>query len=130
MNTSQNEMIGEIRLEHLIFYAHHGVSDAEQDLGNRYVVHVQAGVDLRAASVSDTITHTVNYAQMYQVVSRRMNHRQRLLEYLAVHIAQDLLDNFLPLTYVSVQVYKSNPPLPGLCEQAGISYTARRQHTD
>ena len=42
-----------IVLEGMVFYGYHGVSPAEQELGQRFVVDLEAHRDLRAAGLSD-----------------------------------------------------------------------------
>src|SRR5690606_14731133 len=58
-----------IALTGLEVFAHHGVFDFERERGQRFVVDVEAIVDLRAAAGSDQLARTVNYAELAGAVT-------------------------------------------------------------
>ena len=49
--------MGEIRLEGLIFYAHHGVFKSERKKENKFSVDVSLQVDLKKAAKNDDISN-------------------------------------------------------------------------
>jgi 7,8-dihydroneopterin aldolase/epimerase/oxygenase len=56
-------------LRGLQFHGFHGVKREERTLGQKFVVDVDAWMDLAAAGESDSIAHTVSYIDIYRLVS-------------------------------------------------------------
>ncbi|HZR99979.1 MAG TPA: dihydroneopterin aldolase [Chloroflexota bacterium] len=101
-------------LSGLAFYGRHGVLPAERDLGGRFVVDVEAALDLRPAGAHDDLAATVDYAALYEEVRAVMEGPPlRLIEAVAERIAARLLAAFPPLQAVTVRVHKPGAPLPG-----------------
>jgi len=108
------------------FYGHLGVTAAEREVGQRYLVDVELTLDLRRAATSDSITDTVNYAAVYDtVVEIGESRRYRIIEPLAEEIAQALLDRF-PAQEVLVRIKKRPPPIKGIVEYAGVEIQRSR----
>src|SRR5579859_3651119 len=81
-----------IRLSGLVFYGYHGVHAEERQLGQRFVVDVELGVELQKPGRSDDITDTINYSEVFQRVRDVVEGApHNLLEAVAERIAQDLL---------------------------------------
>lgn len=55
-------------LEGMVFFGRHGVLAAERELGQRFVVDVEMRLDLRPAGLSDGLSETVDYGEVYEVV--------------------------------------------------------------
>ena len=102
-----------IQLEGLVFYGFHGISPAEQELGQRFVVDLEVQRDLRPAGLSDDPADTINYSRMYRLVKEIMEGPSRkLLENLAEAVAQGILENF-DVASVRVKVKKPEVPMKG-----------------
>ena len=102
-----------IQLEGLVFYGFHGISPAEQELGQRFVVDLEVQRDLRPAGLSDDPADTINYSRMYRLVKEIMEGPSRkLLENLAESVAQGILENF-EVAAVRVRVKKPEVPMKG-----------------
>jgi dihydroneopterin aldolase len=103
-----------ILLTGLAFYGRHGVLAAERELGGRFLVDVEASLDLRPAGQQDDLAATVDYSQLYEQVRAVVEGPPaNLLEALAERIAQRLLDGFPRLAAVTVRVHKPAAPLAG-----------------
>ena len=77
-------MTDTIFLNGMRFYGYHGVLEAENDIGQIFVVDVVLKVDLSAAGKSDLVEDTVNYAEVYADVKEIMEGEPKnLLEHLA-----------------------------------------------
>lgn len=114
-----------VRIHNMSFYGHHGVDAAERDLGGRFNVDVELGLDLRAAGASDEIADTVDYKAVYELVAEiQGSNRFRLLEAFAHAIAEALLARFA-VEEVTVRVRKSSVPLGGLIDYAEVEVTRR-----
>uniref|UniRef100_A0A453RRD8 Dihydroneopterin aldolase/epimerase domain-containing protein n=1 Tax=Aegilops tauschii subsp. strangulata TaxID=200361 RepID=A0A453RRD8_AEGTS len=53
-------------LRGLQFHGFHGVKQEEKTLGQKFVIDVDAWMDLAAAGDSDDISHTVSYSDIYR----------------------------------------------------------------
>jgi len=109
-----------IILQGIRFYGHHGVTEAERELGQRFQVDVELHLDLRRAGGSDTLSATVDYAEVHQaVVEVGTKERFHLLETLAERIARTLLERF-PVKEVKVRAAKPSPPIQGELQLVGV----------
>ena len=59
--------MGEIRLERLIFYSHHGVFQSERTNGNKFSVDVCLKADLAKAAKNDDLKDTIDYVLIYSI---------------------------------------------------------------
>ncbi len=120
-------MADRILLTGLAYYGRHGVLPAERELGGRFLVDLEATLDLRAAGVSDDLGATVDYAAMHEEVRAIVEGPAcNLLEALAERIAQRLLARFAPLQAVTVRVHKPGAPLPGAAAVATVAVEVQR----
>lgn len=109
------------------FYGHHGVTDEEQVLGQRFLVDVELTLDLRPAGSSDDLTQTVDYADVVKRVSAiGRTRRFRLLEALAEATAAELLEQER-VEEVRVRLVKCAPPLPDVVGSAAVEIVRGRK---
>ncbi|HEX2129015.1 MAG TPA: dihydroneopterin aldolase, partial [Solirubrobacterales bacterium] len=102
----------EVQLEGLSVYTHHGVTDAEQEVGQRLEVDVRFDVPDCDAVLTDRIEDTVDYAQVADLVVLAATERSyRTLERLAHVIAERLMERY-GCDMVRVRAAKPEPPLP------------------
>ncbi len=118
----------EVFLEGLRFYAFHGVNPEEQALGQRFVVDVRIGTDLRDAGHSDDLERTISYSAAYKRIRSVVEGPpRRLIESVAEEIAAALLDDFPAAQTVSVAVRKPEVPMKGsMLDAAGIRIVRSR----
>ena len=102
------------------FFAHHGVSDKEQQVGGRYAVDVELTYDVSRAAKLDDLAHTISYSEVYDTVREIVQGKShRLVESLAEQIADTLLARY-PAETVMVRVKKQPPPIDGIIDAAGV----------
>lgn len=106
------------------FYSYHGCFDEESAIGTNFRVNVRLETDTSAAQMSDNISDTVNYLEVYQVVKHQMSIPSHLLEHVADRIASSILFAFIPVSKVWVTVTKLNPPLGG--QMYGVSVSIEK----
>lgn len=98
-------------LTRMEFFGYHGVFEEEQKLGQRFYVDLDLYLDLQKAGQSDDLAHTINYAELYELVRDIMeDERYRLIEAVAEKIATRLLDNYTNINEIVVRVIKPHPP--------------------
>src|SRR5437762_6939904 len=84
-----------VEITGLSLYTHHGVSDAEREIGQRLVVDLRLEVGEVDATVTDLVEETVDYAEVCQSVALVAQQRSyKTLERLCAAIAERLLSNF------------------------------------
>jgi dihydroneopterin aldolase len=132
-------MADDVFLESMRFYGYHGVNPEERVQGQRFLVDVRLTTDLRGAGMSDDLSQTINYSQVYKRVRAIVEGEPRnLIEAVAEEIAATLLAEFPTAAEVNVTVRKPEVPLKGaMLASAGVriqrqreSEHARERHRD
>ncbi len=101
-----------IEISGLSLYTHHGVSEAEREIGQRLLLDLRLDVGETDATVTDRVEDTVDYAEVCQLVALVAQQRSyRTLERLCSAIADRLLADF-DLEGVWVKASKPEPPIP------------------
>lgn len=109
-----------ITLSGVELHTNHGVSDAEQELGQRMLFDVEMIPDRVSATVSDDIEGTVDYGAVTEFLAGKATEvRYRTLERLVTVIAEGLLEQF-PVTEVRVRATKPEPPVPFSMDGASV----------
>lgn len=104
----------QILLEGMIFYGFHGVHDEERQLGQRFVVDIEATCDLRPAGASDDFRQTVSYSDLFRLAREVVEGPPRaLIEAVAEAIAGATLDRFPAIESIVVTVRKPEAPVKG-----------------
>ncbi len=105
-----------LRLERMIFEAHHGCTRSEREEGATFTVDVEFLLDLKKAAAGDDLAKTINVAEAYVTVSKIvLGPSRNLVETVAEEIASTLLARFGPKS-VRVVVHKDRAPMPGPTE--------------
>ncbi|PWK27107.1 dihydroneopterin aldolase [Arcicella aurantiaca] len=113
--------MGTIALEGLEFFAYHGVYAEEQKIGNRYQIDIQITTDFSEAADTDNLKDTVNYGDLYEIISGVMQIKAKLLEHIAQLIISSVRERYPKIDKVEVAVSKFNPPIGGVCSRAKIT---------
>jgi 7,8-dihydroneopterin aldolase/epimerase/oxygenase len=109
-----------IRLNNMIFYAHHGYYQAERELGQKFEVDVELECDVSKAIKSDSLNDTINYRDIFTRVNEIFkSYKFTLLETLADKIAHDILKQF-PIHSVLIRVRKPQVPLNGFLDNVEV----------
>ena len=109
----------------LSVYTHHGVTDAEQEVGQRLVVDVRLEAAATDALETDDVADTVDYgAVSYRIASLASERSCRTLEALIAMIADSLIEEF-GLVRVWIRATKPEPPISLALE--GVSVELERE---
>ena len=115
-----------MELRGLSIYTHHGVSDAEQEVGQRLIIDVGFDVPDCDAVLTDRIEDTIDYSEVADIVALAATERRyRTLERLANVIGERLIDRFGPET-VRVRAAKPEPPIPLAIEEVAVEVVRAR----
>jgi len=116
-----------IRLNNMIFYAHHGYYQAERELGQKFEVDLELGCDFHRAVESDELADAVNFEKVYLKVSEIFNGTKfTLLETLAEKIARSLFSEFA-VHSVRIKVRKPHVPVNGFLDNVEIEIFRKRE---
>ena len=109
-----------IFLDNVRLYAFHGVQEQERRVGGWFTVSVRVQYDFSRALETDSVSDTLNYADVLQVVKREMALPSQLLEHVAGRIARAIINEFSGVEAAKVTVIKQNPPMGANCDGAGV----------
>ncbi|KAG4205595.1 hypothetical protein ERO13_A04G112940v2, partial [Gossypium hirsutum] len=94
-------------LRGLKFHGFHGVKSEEKKLGQKFLVDVDAWMDLRSAGRSDLLSDTISYTDIYRIVKEVVEGQSRdLLESVAQMIASKIFTNHSQIWAVRVKAGK------------------------
>ena len=118
-----------IILSGMVFYGFHGMSEAEQELGQRFDVDLVVQMDLSRAGESDMLEDTVSYTNLYRTVKEIVEGPSRkLLEHVAETIATKILAQ-TSVASVRVTVKKPKVPMKGsVLDYAAVEIVRHRDH--
>lgn len=115
-------------LRGLQFHGFHGVMQEEKALGQKFVVDVDAWMDLAAAGESDCIDDTVSYTDIYRIAKDIIEGApHNLLESVAHSIAKSTLLEFPQISAVRVKVGKPHVSVQGVVDSLGVEVTRHRK---
>ena len=109
-----------ILLQGLQYHAFIGVGEQEQVVGNDYVLDLRLGYPFAAAMESDVVNDTLNYADVFYVVSEVMKQPSKLLEAAAGKIVKELCARYKRLESIDLKLVKRNPPMGADCDSTGV----------
>jgi 7,8-dihydroneopterin aldolase/epimerase/oxygenase len=107
-----SEPLVTIEIGGLSLYTHHGVTEAEREIGQRLVLDLRIEVGTCDATVTDRVEDTVDYGEVCQTVALVAQQRSyKTLERLCTAIADRLLEQY-EAESVWVKAAKPEPPIP------------------
>ncbi|XP_061360844.1 dihydroneopterin aldolase 1-like [Gastrolobium bilobum] len=114
-------------LRGLMFHGFHGVIPEERKLGQKFLVDLDAWVDLRAAGKSDILSDTVSYTEIYSIVEEVLEGSpHNLLESVAEQIATSTLTKHHQISAVRVKVGKPHVAVRGPVDYLGVEILRHR----
>jgi len=116
----------DVEIRGLSIYTHHGVSDAEQEVGQRLEFDLSFDVPDCDAMFTDRLEDTVDYAQVCDIVALAATERSyRTLERLAHVVGARLMERYGSES-VRVRAAKPEPPLPLAIQEVAVEVTQER----
>ena len=116
----------EVDLRGVSIFTHHGVSDAEQEVGQRLEFDLSFDVPDCDAVLTDRIEDTVDYGDVCDIVALAATERSyRTLERLAQVVGERLIERY-GCDSVRVRAAKPEPPLPLAIQEVAVEVTQER----
>jgi len=107
-------------LRDLHFYAYHGVMEQEARVGGWFTLTLKVGCGVERAIETDDVADALNYAELYEVVSREMAEPSHLIEHVAGRIGKAVFMAFPQASSVDLWLRKDNPPMGADCGGAEV----------
>lgn len=109
-----------IRIHGIRLYGFHGVYTDEREQGQPFEIDVDVKADLKSPGLTDQLTETIDYVEIYQVVAKIVSGPSlHLIEALAERIAASLLSDF-PVSNAVIRIRKPEVEMPGPVESVEI----------
>ncbi len=117
-------MSDQIRILGIKAFGYHGVQPHETVEGQEFIVDLAVDLDLRAASTSDDLNETINYADLAQIVHNNIvGQPVQLIERLAGRIADEIVASYKEIAAVHVTVHKPHAPVNVSFEDISVTIT-------
>ncbi len=114
-----------IALENVRFFSPIGYYEEEQLLGNEFFVNVSVSFPFKNPD-SEDISNTLNYEDLYRILSEVMSPRRKLLESAAEDILNKLLEDYADIEQITISIKKMNPPFGGDLASSVVSLDFQR----
>jgi 7,8-dihydroneopterin aldolase/epimerase/oxygenase len=120
----------QVELRGLSVHTHHGVREAEREIGQRLVIDVDFEVPDCDAVLTDRLEDTVDYSEVSEIVAVAATERSyRTLERLCRVIGERLLERFR-CEMVRVRAAKPEPPIPLSLEEVAVEVVLERERDE
>jgi dihydroneopterin aldolase len=116
----------EVELRGLSIYTHHGISEAEREVGQRLEFDVSFDVPDCDAVLTDRLDDTVDYAEACDIIALAATERSyKTLERLCQVVGARLMESF-GCESVRVRAAKPEPPIPLSVTEVAVEVTHER----
>jgi 7,8-dihydroneopterin aldolase/epimerase/oxygenase len=120
----------EVELRGLSIYTHHGVTEAEREVGQRLEFDISFDVPDCDAVLTDRLEDTVDYAEVCDIVALAATERSyKTLERLCKVVGERLMERFR-CEHVRVRAAKPEPPLPLAMQEVAVEVTHEREEPE
>ena len=110
-----------VNLHNLQFNSFHGIHEEEKILGNDYVI--DASVEFHEdLEVITSIQDTINYADLYNLIRKRMSIPTPLLETVVMEIGNEIHSEFPQIRSINISIKKMFPPIEGIRGTVGVNW--------
>jgi dihydroneopterin aldolase len=104
-------------------HAYHGCLEEEKRTGGDFLVNVEFEFDGSSAISSDTLSDTIDYVKVHEIVRGQMDIPSKLIEHVAGRILKALRSEFEYAEVITIELTKLHPPVNGGAGSATVSIT-------
>jgi dihydroneopterin aldolase len=109
-----------VELKNVRFHAFHGLYEEEKKAGNDYEFNLS--VSWKAEEIITSLSETVNYAMLYELVKAEMIMPRQLLETLLMELAEKIHEEFPFVKEINMSVTKLNAPIINFIGSTSVTY--------
>lgn len=113
-----------ISVEGIQVYAYHGCLEEEGKIGGNYLVDVHMETDFSEAALTDDLSKTIDYVDVYNIVRVEMAIRAKLIEHVGQRIIDRINKKFSTIKKCKVKIIKLNPPMNGNVDRVSVTLEA------
>lgn len=105
---------GTLEVRDMKFHGFHGLHPEERRSGGNFVVSCWFRYPVSSESKLTELGQTIDYQQVFELVSEVMTTPVDLIEELTKKIMDKLLERFTGVSWIRVRVEKHKPPIKGV----------------
>ncbi len=109
-----------ILLNKMIFFAYHGMHEEETVVGTEFEVSVAISFTPHKKVI--TVSDTINYVSVFEIVKRYFETPEKLLETLVQNIAEEIYKIDSRITSINITIDKLNAPICNFTGKVGVNY--------
>jgi 7,8-dihydroneopterin aldolase/epimerase/oxygenase len=109
-----------VHLHNLLFFAYHGVYDGETKVGSDYEVQLNVSYEEKKVKF-DSLKNVLNYAELYEIVRKRMAVPTPLLEEVAESIIRKIRHEYSFVKDITISIFKLQPPIENFQGKLGVT---------
>ncbi|MDA9362138.1 dihydroneopterin aldolase [Flavobacteriaceae bacterium] len=117
--------MGKIILKNVRCYSFHGCLKEEGLIGSEYLVDLKVSASLKKSAQSDSLSETVDYVLLNQIIKHEMSKPSKLLETVANRINKSVFKKDHRITKSIVTITKVCPPING--DVKGVSVKLKQK---
>ena len=110
-----------VELKQVRLFAYHGLYPEERKTGNEFDISLFVTYDEGEEGI-ESIHHTINYAELFELLKLEFNTPVDLLETLVIQIAATIKKEYPIVKKIRMTVDKLHPPISGFKGTVGVSY--------
>ena len=110
-----------IELKQVRFYGYHGLYENESFTGNEFEIDLRVRIH-PAVEIIHNMEESISYVNLFELVKKRMQQREALLETLAMDIANLIHKEFAGVKEVNISITKLTPPFENFSGKVGVTY--------
>ena len=115
-----------IALHDVHVYAHHGVMSQERVVGAWFTLDIDIALSDCSSAYSDDITDTVSYAEVYDILLKKMATPFNLLEAVCKSMMETLFELYPTIIAIEIKMVKDTPTIGGDRLQSAVRMKAVR----
>src|SRR5690606_32432479 len=119
MNSHSNQLT--IKLKQVRFFGYHGLYENESLTGNEFEIDLQVSIE-PTVNIIRNMEESISYVSLFELVKKRMQQREALLETLAMDITNLIYAEFKNVKEVSITIIKITPPFENFSGKVGVTY--------
>lgn len=114
-------MTSTLELKGMHFHANHGCFPQERRDGGEYIVDFECNLpNIEKIAGSDSLSDTLDYGAIYEIVSKQMQTPCNLIETVAHRIVEDIRSAYPDLEHFSIKISKLTLPIDGRVQNSAI----------
>ena len=110
-----------IELKQVRIFGYHGLYENESVTGNEFEVDLRVRIQ-PTVEVIRNMDESISYVNLFELVKKRMQQREALLETLAMDIANLVNKEFAGVKEVNISITKLTPPFENFSGKVGVTY--------